>query len=90
MRLALRNASLKPAEVDYINAHATGTVAGDAAEMRAIKRLMLEEEGPSERKRHAADVNVSSSKGALGHLLGAAGAIEALISVLAIEHVRAL
>jgi 3-oxoacyl-[acyl-carrier-protein] synthase II len=87
MRLALRNAGLRPAQVDYINAHATGTVAGDAAEMRAIKRLMLEEDGPSEGKRHAADVNVSSSKGALGHLLGAAGAIEALISILAIKNV---
>lgn len=87
MRIALRNAAVRPAQVDYINAHATGTVLGDAAEMRAIKRLMLEEDGPAECKRRAAEVNVSSTKGALGHLLGAAGAVEALISILAIKHV---
>ena len=90
MRLALRNAGVEPAQVDYINAHATGTVIGDVAELRAIKRLMLEEDGPDECRRHAADVNVSSTKGALGHLLGAAGAVEALISVLAMKHVSAV
>lgn len=87
MRLALRNAGVQPARVDYINAHATGTVIGDAAELRAIKRLMLEGDDRNECKLYAADVNVSSTKGALGHLLGAAGAVEALISILAIRNV---
>lgn len=84
MRLALKNASIRPAEVDYINAHATSTALGDAAENRAIKTLMLE---GAEGKRRAAEVNVSSTKGAVGHLLGAAGAVEALFSVLAIRDV---
>ena len=81
MRLALKNASLRPASVDYINAHATSTLLGDLAENRAIKALMLGEDG----KKHAEDINVSSTKGAVGHLLGAAGALEALFSVLAIR-----
>ena len=82
MRLALRNASLPPSSVDYINAHATSTPLGDIAENRAIKRFMLGEGG----KKHAEEVNVSSTKGAVGHLLGAAGAVEALFSVLAIQN----
>lgn len=81
MRLALKNASLPPGSVDYINAHATSTSLGDLAENRAIKALMLGENG----KKHAKEINVSSTKGAVGHLLGAAGAVEALFSVLAIR-----
>ncbi|KYK60121.1 hypothetical protein DCS_01256 [Drechmeria coniospora] len=81
MRRALSKANIKPSEVDYINAHATGTLVGDVAEAAAIRRLMLGEEGVSSESQ----VTVSSTKGALGHLLGAAGAIEALFSVLAIH-----
>ena len=87
MKKALKHAEVAPEKVDYINAHATSTPLGDAAENQAIKSLMLGEQGWS----RAADINVSSSKGALGHLLGAAGAIEAVISILAIDEVsRAL
>jgi 3-oxoacyl-[acyl-carrier-protein] synthase II len=83
MRKALKNAGVKPAEVDYINAHATGTLVGDAAEAAAIRTLMMGEEGMGEESK----VTVSSTKGAIGHLLGAAGAIEAVFSVLAITEV---
>ncbi|KAH7328548.1 thiolase-like protein [Stachybotrys elegans] len=81
MRKALRNAGIKPSQVDYINAHATGTKVGDAAEASAIRRLMLGSEGVSS----PSQVTVSGTKGAIGHLLGAAGAIEALFSILAIH-----
>ncbi|KXG51055.1 Thiolase-like, subgroup [Penicillium griseofulvum] len=81
MKKALKQAQVRPAAVDYVNAHATSTIVGDAAENAAIKALLLGPDG----KDKAADVNVSSTKGALGHLLGGAGAIEALISVLAIH-----
>ncbi|KAJ0168095.1 3-oxoacyl-[acyl-carrier-protein] synthase, mitochondrial [Colletotrichum tanaceti] len=80
MKLALKNAGVRPAEVSYINAHATGTQVGDAAEAAAIRRVMTGSEGyPDE-----SQVTVSSTKGAIGHLLGAAGAIEALIAVLSV------
>jgi 3-oxoacyl-(acyl-carrier-protein) synthase len=80
---ALKNAKITPNDVDYINAHATSTVIGDAAENAAIKSLLL---GPGG-KRKASDINVSSTKGAIGHLLGGAGAIEAVFSILAIHEV---
>ena len=83
MQHALRHAGLRPAAVDYVNAHATSTVRGDAAENAAVRRLLL---GPEGRAR-ASDVHVSSCKGATGHLLGAAGAVEAIFTVLAIHHV---
>lgn len=84
MSRALKHASMPPAQVDYINAHATSTVLGDGAETSAIQRLMLSPEG----KTRGEDMNVSSTKGATGHLLGAAGAVEALFSVLSIKEVR--
>jgi 3-oxoacyl-[acyl-carrier-protein] synthase II len=83
MRRALRQAAISPERVDYINAHATSTPLGDAAENRAVKQLMLGEGG----KTQASDINVSSTKGAIGHLLGAAGSVEAIYTILAIQDV---
>lgn len=75
MAMALRDAGLKPAEIDYINAHGTSTQAGDIAETLAIKRL-LGEDGRA---------CVSSTKSMTGHLLGAAGGVEAIAAVLALH-----
>ncbi|GAB1320639.1 Mitochondrial beta-keto-acyl synthase [Madurella fahalii] len=80
MKRALKNAGVKPSQVDYINAHATGTQVGDAAEAASIRSLMTGEEGVDDESK----VTVSSTKGAVGHLLGAAGAIEAVFAILAI------
>jgi 3-oxoacyl-[acyl-carrier-protein] synthase II len=77
MRIALLDAGARPEEVDYINAHGTSTRANDIAETRAIKEVF----GP-----HARRVPVSSTKSMIGHTIGAAGAIEAVASCLAIEH----
>jgi 3-oxoacyl-[acyl-carrier-protein] synthase II len=82
MKRALQDASIKPVDVSYINAHATSTPTGDDAENRAIRKLMLD---PVDGKRHSREVNVSSTKGATGHLLGAAGALEGVFSVLAVH-----
>lgn len=83
MKKALKNSKIKPSQVDYINAHATGTSIGDAAEAFAIRSLMCGEEGYADESQ----VTVSSTKGSIGHLLGAAGAIEALFAILAISEV---
>ncbi|KAI1180103.1 3-oxoacyl--synthase [Nemania sp. FL0916] len=80
MKRALKNAGVKPRQVDYVNAHATGTAIGDDAEALAIRSIMLGEEGFLQ----DSQVSVSSTKGSIGHLLGAAGAIEAVFSILAV------
>ncbi len=74
MKIALKQAGIAPNEVQYINAHGTSTNAGDIAETMAIKSVFGE---------HAYHLAVSSSKSQLGHLIGAAGAIEAVITVQA-------
>ncbi len=75
MRAALRNAGLDPSAIDYINAHGTSTMA-DTLELGAVERLLGD---------HARHVTMSSTKSSIGHLLGAAGAVEAIFSVLALR-----
>jgi len=77
MQAALDTAGINPEEVDYINAHGTSTPAGDIAETEGIKAVFGE---------HAKKLMVSSSKSMTGHLLGAAGGIEAAFSILAVHH----
>jgi 3-oxoacyl-[acyl-carrier-protein] synthase II len=77
MRLALKDAGIAPADIDYINAHGTSTEYNDANETTAIKSVFGEA---------AVKLAVSSTKSMTGHLLGAAGAVEGVYSVLALYH----
>ncbi|HEA31023.1 MAG TPA: beta-ketoacyl-[acyl-carrier-protein] synthase II, partial [Leeuwenhoekiella sp.] len=77
MQNCLRDANIKSEEVDAINTHGTSTPLGDVAELKAITNVFGE---------HAKDININSTKSMTGHLLGAAGAIEAIASILAMQH----
>lgn len=77
MENCLRNAGLKPEDVDAINTHGTSTPLGDVAELKAIKKVFGD---------HAKHININSTKSMTGHLLGAAGAIEAISSILSMQH----
>ncbi|MHC2993396.1 3-oxoacyl-ACP synthase, partial [Pontibacter sp. HJ8] len=77
MKNVLRDANIKPEEVDYINVHGTSTPLGDVSEVKAIQTIFGD---------HAYKLNISSTKSMTGHLLGAAGAIEAVASILSIQN----
>ena len=77
MRSALSRAGIAPEDVDYVNAHGTGTPLGDVAETRAIKDVFGE---------HAYELAISATKSMTGHMFGAAGAVEAITCALSIHH----
>ena len=77
MKNCLENAGIKPEEVDHINTHGTSTPLGDVAELKAISEVFGE---------HAKNININSTKSMTGHLLGAAGAVESIASILAMEN----
>ena len=76
MQMAMKRAKLNPSDVDYINAHGTSTPLGDEIEVKAVKRLFGD---------HAYKLSMSSTKSSIGHLLGAAGSVEAIFGILAIN-----
>jgi len=77
MIAALEDARINPSEIDYVNVHGTSTPLGDVAEVKAIQQVFGE---------HAYNLNISSTKSMTGHLLGAAGAIEAIACIMAVKH----
>ncbi len=77
MKNCLKNAGLKPEDVDAINTHGTSTPLGDVAELKAITKVFGD---------HAKNININSTKSMTGHLLGAAGAIEAIAAILSMKH----
>jgi 3-oxoacyl-[acyl-carrier-protein] synthase II len=77
MKLAIKDAGLKPEDIDYINVHGTATPLGDVSETKAIVQVFGE---------HAYKLNISSTKSMTGHLLGAAGVVEAIATIMAISH----
>ncbi len=76
MQAALRSANMQPSDIDYINAHGTSTPAGDMQELKAVKEAFGE---------HVSNLAISSTKSSVGHLLGAAGAVEAIFSIKAMN-----
>ena len=76
MTAAIKRAGIQPGEIDYINAHGTSTPMGDEIELGAVQRLVGNAAGR---------ISMSSTKSAIGHLLGAAGAVEAIFSILAMR-----
>lgn len=77
MKMAIDEAGINPEEIDHINTHGTSTPLGDVAEIKAIKKLFDD---------HAFNININSTKSMTGHLLGAAGSVEAIATVLAVKH----
>src|SRR5689334_25085796 len=76
MEMALRKSGLQPSDIDYINAHGTSTPLGDELELGAVRKLF---------GNAIANVSMSSTKSAIGHLLGGAGAVESIFCILAIR-----